>query len=62
MITPDECIAKSQDCSHEARQDGVPKRQRDLLYAMSRTWDTLSRQTALLAELRRRSAFPRTMP
>jgi hypothetical protein len=52
MITADECIAKGQECSHEARQKGKIKRERDVLYAMSRTWDTLARQTSLLAELR----------
>jgi hypothetical protein len=51
VITPDECITQAHDCSHQARQHGVNKRQRDVLYAMSRTWDTLARQIALLAEL-----------
>jgi hypothetical protein len=51
-MTADECIAKGQECWHEARQNGLFKRERDVLYAMSRTWDTLARQTALLADLR----------
>ena len=51
VITEDECIKQAHECSHQARQRGVIKRQRNVLYAMSRTWDTLARQTALLAEL-----------
>jgi hypothetical protein len=50
-MTSDECIKQARECSHEARQNGATKRQRDVLYAMSRTWDTLSRQIILLAEL-----------
>jgi hypothetical protein len=60
MMTTDECIANGQECSHEARQNGLFKRERDVLYAMSRTWDTLGRQTALLEELRASQAFTRS--
>ena len=56
MITADECIQQAHDCSHQARQNGLIKRQRDVLYAMSRTWDTLARQIALLAELQAKQA------
>jgi hypothetical protein len=51
MITADDCIEQANECSHQARQNGLIKRHRDVLYAMSRTWDTLARQTALLSEI-----------
>jgi hypothetical protein len=56
VITPDECITQAHECSHKARQNDVIKGQRDVLYAMSRTWDTLARQTARLAELQAEQA------
>jgi len=51
MITVTECIEHAHECSDKARQDGVIKRERNVLYAMSRTWDTLARQTDLLARV-----------
>jgi hypothetical protein len=51
MITADDCIKLAHECSHNARQVGVVKRERDVLYAMSRTWDTLARQTDLLGKI-----------
>jgi hypothetical protein len=51
MITAAECIDQAHECSNKARQNGMSKRHRDVLYAMSRTWDTLARQTDLLAEI-----------
>jgi hypothetical protein len=51
VITPGECIKQAHECSHKARQNGVIQGQRDVLYAMSRTWDTLARQTARLGAL-----------
>jgi hypothetical protein len=56
MMTADECIGYAHECSHQARQNGVIKRQRAVLYAMSRTWDTLARQIALLVELQAEQA------
>ena len=61
VITHDECIKHAQDCSHQARQEGVTKHQRDMLYAMSRTWDTLARQAAGLEKLQDMTALA-TLP
>jgi hypothetical protein len=51
VITSKECLEQSLDCAHQARGESATKKQRDALYAMSRTWDTLARQAARLEEL-----------
>ena len=58
MITEDECIKQATECLEKARQSVLTKRERDVHYAMSRTWDTLARQSALLAHLQAEKGKP----
>jgi len=62
MIAVDECIKQANEHSKKARQSGLTKRQRDVLYAMSRTWNTLASQSALLAQLQAAEVITPSVP
>jgi hypothetical protein len=52
VLTPDECMKHAHNCSNKAKQPNTSKLERDVLYAMSRTWDTLAKQSTLLGTLK----------
>ena len=47
MLSSRECLDRQTEYAHQARLARCAKR-RDMLFAMSRTWETLAKQTARL--------------
>ena len=47
MLSSRECLDRQTEYAHQARLARSAKR-RDVLFAMSRTWETLAKQTARL--------------
>lgn len=51
MMTSKEFLEQSIECAHQARDERLSRKQRDALYAMARSWETLARQAARFEEL-----------
>jgi hypothetical protein len=46
-VISDQCAKQGIECAHQARA-ASSKKQRDMLFALARSWDTLARQAARL--------------
>ena len=51
MMSVQECRDSAAKCAHLAREE-ESRKQRDTLFAISRTWETLAKQTARFEALR----------